>query len=103
MASPGNRHCANCIGTLSFPIRQQAFILYHATEFLVQDKPTRPEWLPLFKIIFRNNYKQTEICEYVRFYAERALRDAIHDTRCYSNVCSKADMSQLNLPHGTDN
>ena len=20
MASPGNRHCANCIGTLSFPI-----------------------------------------------------------------------------------
>jgi len=21
MASPGNRHCANCIGTLSFPIR----------------------------------------------------------------------------------
>ena len=21
MASPGNHHCANCIGTLSFPIR----------------------------------------------------------------------------------
>ena len=21
MASPGNRHCANCIGTLSFPMR----------------------------------------------------------------------------------
>jgi len=21
MAGPGNRHCANCIGTLSFPIR----------------------------------------------------------------------------------
>jgi len=21
MASPGNQHCANCIGTLSFPIR----------------------------------------------------------------------------------
>ena len=20
MASPGNRHCANCIGTLSFPV-----------------------------------------------------------------------------------
>jgi len=26
-----------------------------------------------------------------------------YDTRCYFNVCSKADMSQLNLPHGTDN
>ena len=23
--------------------------------------------------------------------------------RCYFNVRSKADMSQLNLPHGTDN
>jgi len=25
------------------------------------------------------------------------------DTRCYFNVRSKANMSQLNLPHGTDN
>jgi len=25
-----------------------------------------------------------------------------YDTRCYFNVRSKADMSQLNLPHGTD-
>ena len=24
MASPGNRHCANCIGTRSFPLRHQA-------------------------------------------------------------------------------
>jgi len=24
-------------------------------------------------------------------------------TRCYFNVRSKADISQLNLPHGTDN
>jgi len=23
MASPGNQHCASCIGTLSFPIRRQ--------------------------------------------------------------------------------
>ena len=29
-------------------------------------------------------------------------RDATrHDTKCYFNVRSKADMSQLNLPHGT--
>ena len=26
-----------------------------------------------------------------------------YDTRCYLNVRSKADMSQLNLPHRTDN
>ena len=28
---------------------------------------------------------------------------AKYDTRCYFNVRSKADISQLNLPHGTDN
>ena len=26
-----------------------------------------------------------------------------YDTRCYINVRSKANKSQLNLPHGTDN
>jgi len=26
-----------------------------------------------------------------------------YDTRCYFNVRSKADMSQLNLPHRNDN
>ena len=26
-----------------------------------------------------------------------------YDTRCYFNVRSKTDISQLNLPHGTDN
>ena len=26
-----------------------------------------------------------------------------YDTRCYFNVRSKADTTQLNLPHGTDN
>jgi len=26
-----------------------------------------------------------------------------YDTRCYFNVRLKADISQLNLPHGTDN
>jgi len=29
--------------------------------------------------------------------------DLRYDTRCYFNVRSKADISQLNLPHGTDN
>jgi len=31
------------------------------------------------------------------------LRYTIRDTRCYFNVQSKADMSQLNLLHGTNN
>jgi len=36
---------------------------------------------------------------------KRLLRyDSIrYDTRCYFNMRSKANMSQLNLPHGTDN
>jgi len=38
-------------------------------------------------------------CSY-QYYAY--LRDN-YDTRCYFNVQSKADMSQLNLPHGTNN
>ena len=38
-------------------------------------------------------YKKSEVFE-----------DTIrYDTRCYFNVRSKADISQLNLPHGTDN
>jgi len=31
------------------------------------------------------------------------MRDLRYDTRCYFNVRSKADISQLNLPHGTNN
>jgi len=30
-------------------------------------------------------------------------RQIQYDTRCYFNVCSKGNMSQLNLPHGNDN
>jgi len=33
--------------------------------------------------------------------SDRSLRR--YDTRCYFNMRSKADISQLNLPHGTDN
>jgi len=44
---------------------------------------------------------------YFQRYARGQTRQThIHDTyntRCYFNVRSKADMSQLNLPHGTDN
>jgi len=40
-------------------------------------------------------------------FPNRTISDQQHgiryDTRCYFNVRSKADISQLNLPHGTDN
>ena len=32
MASPENRHCANCIGTLSFPIIDASRVAYRITE-----------------------------------------------------------------------
>ena len=33
----------------------------------------------------------------------RRTRTSSNDTRCYFNVRSKADISQVNLSHGTDN
>jgi len=43
-------------------------------------------------------------CEYVRRKSTLAILSFVrYDTRCYFNVRSKADISQLNLPHGTDN
>ena len=36
-------------------------------------------------------------------YSGLELHTIRYDTRCYFNVRSKANMSQLNLPHGTDN
>jgi len=33
---------------------------------------------------------------------QRAVKQVRYDTRCYFNVHSKANMSQLNLLHGTD-
>jgi len=38
-----------------------------------------------------------------QWMAVSALHTIRYDTRCYINVRSKANMSQLNLPHGTDN
>ena len=35
-----------------------------------------------------------------RYTVQSTIR---YDTRCYFNVRSKSDISQLNLPHGTDN
>ena len=35
MASPGNRHCANCIGTLSFPVVRESRVRLPALRFQV--------------------------------------------------------------------
>ena len=54
MASPGNRHCANCIGTLSFPMAVSDYRVlqgvYTIPEscvnscFLASWKATSPDW-----------------------------------------------------------
>ena len=44
------------------------------------------------------------VCLSVRLSSLQPVSSTIrYDTRCYFNVRSKADISQLNLPHGTDN
>ena len=40
---------------------------------------------------------------FILFNKSLILDTIRYDTRCYFNVRSKADISQLNLPHGTDN
>ena len=53
-----------------------------------------------------NQQRQSTEGDSVGTYAGRKLRADLqvgirYDTRCYFNVRSKADISQLNLPHGT--
>ena len=52
--------------------------------------------------------RKIAMCPSVRsffsLYVQCAMSLAIrYDSRCYFNVRSKADMSQLNLPHGNNN
>jgi len=53
------------------------------------------DWLVGYDI-----YIYTYTYTYTYIYIYDTIR---YDTRCYFNVRSKANMSQLNLPHGTDN
>jgi len=39
----------------------------------------------------------------LQLYVSDTNRLDVYETRCYFNVRSKADMSQLNLLHGNDN
>jgi len=45
-------------------------------------------------------YKIGRVRLSARLFPLQLLR---YDTRCYFHMRSKADMSQLNLPHGNDN
>ena len=47
--------------------------------------------------------KHRPIPQVLRFSENKNRSTIRYDTRCYFNVRSKADISQLNLPHGTDN
>jgi len=63
------------------------------TECAQRDRPTR--------IVAQ---KTRSFVRHSRNVNSRSVYDTIrYDTRCYFNVRSKADISQLNLPHGTNN
>ena len=56
--------------------------------FAAERLPNEPRLLDLYVC---NKYNNIRFCHFS------------YNTRCYFNVRSKADISQLNLPHGTDN
>ena len=59
--------------------------------------PTRRECLASRSLVV-TGHAQRRIENHLRLMLQ--LR---YDTRCYFTMRSKTDMSQLNLPHGTDN
>ena len=52
------------------------------------------------QIYFRMHHFVVKFSKFSSPQAARGYYDR-YDTRCYFNVRSKANMSQLNLPHGT--
>jgi len=62
-------------------------------------------WRPALVLVYQSNHTDWS---HGRIKTKSGLmlqqwRRVPYDTRCYFNVRSKADISQLNLPHGTDN
>ena len=57
---------------------------------------------PTNKLYYERKRKTQRVQNSLRWRAH-TLYQVLYDTRCYFNVRSKADISQLNLPHGTDN
>ena len=56
-----------------------------------------------FEFNVHHGLEATPIISYIYITNDIAVAIRLYDTRCYFNVRSKADISQLNLPHGTDN
>jgi len=75
-----------------------------STYFAQSFKRSRdPEYTPILR-----NLNMHRAYMVVGLYSLRSicipnLNTIRYDTRCYINVRSKASMSQLNLPHGTNN
>jgi len=65
MASPGNRHCANCIGTLSFPVVKPVFEwrfprrMFPALKFKVTGLEQDAKYIFLLDIVPVDNYRYT--------------------------------------------
>ena len=77
-----------------------------ASEVLTDTGISQPQTPVFSSAVMREITTPTIIASYSQptTVASVPLYDTIrYDTRCYFNVRSKADISQLNLPHGTDN
>jgi len=60
-------------------------------------------YAPFALHFYPQRYRTRQISETVCVLWTDTVANTIrYDTRCYVNVRSKADISQLNLPHGTD-
>jgi len=68
MASPGNQHCANCIGTLSFPISSHVYKwIRHRFEKVCQQTSVSPTWRRQFRYrILKSTYsfEASAPCDY---------------------------------------
>jgi len=85
--------------------------LRHLELTTLRERQIRGDLIETFKImtgkerVDRSQFFELSTCQYqLRSCRSNERYDTIrYDTRCYFNVRSKADISQLNLPYGTDN
>ena len=104
--------------TLKVSVIRTVGVLYYTKQSITHWLQDRLQWkstqrehaLPRLTVIFPLwnfsclNYWLFLIRNFRSKFSRCTTYDMIrYDTRCYFNVRSKADISQLNLPHGTDN
>ena len=84
-------------------------IKWPATELYARMQPQKNNWRIFITKPTPVGIKKTAICNGMFTSPGQSELNwtnrkftARYDTRCYFNVRSKADMSQLNLPHGTN-